>query len=61
MYNFGKKVKRPAEKVKVEKAMAQIVEKNYAAELIARGIQTIKLLAIVFEGKEVWVREKTGN
>jgi hypothetical protein len=44
--------------IAIQKAFAQIVEKNYAAELIAREIKTIKLLAIVFEGKQVWVREK---
>lgn len=42
-----------------EKAFAQIIERNYAAELTARGVKNIKLLAIIFHGKQVWVREKT--
>ncbi|MFQ5632033.1 MAG: AAA family ATPase, partial [bacterium] len=41
------------------KAFAQIEEKNYARELLERGIQRIRNLAIVFEGKQVWVRENT--
>jgi hypothetical protein len=47
--------------IAVQKALAQIAEKNYAAELIARGAKTIKHLAIVFEGKQVWVREDAGK
>ncbi|MFQ5630726.1 MAG: PD-(D/E)XK nuclease domain-containing protein [bacterium] len=46
------------EEIAIRKAFEQIEEKKYAAELAARGIKTIKILAIVFEGKQVWVREK---
>ena len=40
------------------KAFQQIEEKNYAAELHTRGIQKIRRLAVLFEGKQVWVEEK---
>jgi hypothetical protein len=40
------------------KAFKQIEEKNYAAELLQRGIQQIRKLAIVFKGKRVWVKEQ---
>jgi hypothetical protein len=40
------------------KAFQQIEEKNYAGELVGRGIQQIRKLAIVFEGKRVWVKEQ---
>ncbi|MDQ1351417.1 MAG: hypothetical protein QG657_1719 [Acidobacteriota bacterium] len=43
----------------VEAALQQIEEKKYETELIDRGIEKIKKLAIVFSGKEVYVREKT--
>jgi hypothetical protein len=38
-------------------ALAQIEEKKYETELIARGIENIKKLAIVFNGKDVTVKE----
>ncbi len=41
------------------KAFQQIEEKDYAAELRARGIQQIRKLAIVFKGKQVWVKEQS--
>ncbi len=41
----------------IAKAFAQIEAKGYETELRARGIKTIKQLAIVFEGKQVWVKE----
>ncbi|MDQ1354437.1 MAG: hypothetical protein QG657_4746 [Acidobacteriota bacterium] len=40
----------------VEAAMAQIEAKQYETELVERGIKHIKKLAIVFSGKEVFVR-----
>jgi hypothetical protein len=40
------------------KAFQQIEEKNYAAELQQRGIQQIRKLAVVFKGKQVWVKER---
>jgi hypothetical protein len=42
-----------------EKALAQIIERNYAAELESRGVKNIKLLAVIFHGKQVWVKERT--
>ncbi|HLP58879.1 MAG TPA: PD-(D/E)XK nuclease domain-containing protein [Candidatus Deferrimicrobium sp.] len=42
----------------VESALKQIEEKQYETELIERGIANIKKLAIVFSGKEVFVKEK---
>jgi hypothetical protein len=41
----------------VQAALAQIEEKKYETELIARGIKNIKKLAIVFKGKQVTVKE----
>jgi hypothetical protein len=35
--------------------------KNYASELQERGIQQIRKLAIVFEGKRVWVKEQNAE
>ena len=39
-------------------ALAQIEEKKYEAELITRGIQNIKKLAMVFNNKDVYIKEK---
>ncbi len=41
----------------VEAALKQIEEKKYETELIERGIQNIKKLAVVFNGKDVYVKE----
>ncbi len=41
----------------IKAALAQIEEKKYETELVARGIKYIKKLAIVFSGKEVSVKE----
>jgi hypothetical protein len=38
-------------------ALEQIEEKQYETELIERGIENIKKLAIVFSGKDVYVKE----
>jgi len=38
-------------------ALAQIEEKKYVTELIDRGIKNIKKLAVVFSGKDVYVKE----
>jgi hypothetical protein len=40
-----------------EAALAQIEEKKYVTELIERGIKNIKKLAVVFSGKDVYVKE----
>ena len=40
------------------KAFQQIEEKKYAGALLERGIQEIRKLAIVFKGKQVWVKER---
>jgi hypothetical protein len=42
----------------VEAALAQIEEKKYVTELMERGIKNIKKLAVVFSGKDVYVKEK---
>ncbi|KJJ84460.1 protein containing DUF1703 [Candidatus Omnitrophus magneticus] len=41
----------------VKSALTQIEERKYDLELISRGIKKIKKLAIVFQGKKVWVKE----
>jgi hypothetical protein len=50
---------RPKETLEtaVKSALAQIEEKKYESELLQRGIQNYKKLAIVFKGKEVTVKE----
>jgi hypothetical protein len=40
----------------VQTALAQIEEKQYETELLERGIENIKKLAVVFNGKDVYVR-----
>ncbi|MCP5102754.1 MAG: AAA family ATPase, partial [bacterium] len=41
----------------VATALAQIEAKKYETELIDRGIKNIKKLAVVFNGKDVYVKE----
>ena len=41
----------------LEAALAQIEEKQYAAELAAQGIEEVLRLGIVFDGKQLHVRE----
>jgi len=43
----------------VKAAIKQIEEKKYETELKERGVKNIKKLAVVFNGKEVTVKEKT--
>ncbi len=43
----------------LDTALKQIEEKQYATELIEKGINNIKKLAIVFNGKDVHVKEST--
>ena len=40
-------------------ALAQIEEKKYQTELKKRGIENIKKLAVVFSGKDVYVKENS--
>jgi hypothetical protein len=40
-------------------ALAQIEEKKYETELIDKGIENIKKLAVVFSGKDVYVKESS--
>jgi hypothetical protein len=42
-------------------ALAQIEEKKYETELMARGIKNIKKLAVVFCGKDVYVKESVSK
>ena len=43
----------------VKAALEQIEAKQYETELIERGIKNIKKLAIVFSGKDVYVKENS--
>jgi len=45
----------------VAKAFRQIEEQNYAATLLERGVQQVRKLAIVFKGKQVWVKEQSAE
>ncbi len=42
----------------VESALQQIDERKYETELVEKGIKTYKKLAVVFNGKDVTIREK---
>jgi hypothetical protein len=54
---FKKTRKKETLKSAAGSALAQIEEKKYETELIARGIKNYKKLAIVFQGKEVVIKE----
>jgi len=41
----------------LEKALRQIEDRGYATELEASGIRNILKLAVVFKGKELWVKQ----
>jgi len=41
----------------IEKALKQMEEKKYETELLEKGLTRIKKLAIVFNGKDVSVKE----
>jgi hypothetical protein len=45
----------------VAAALKQIEEKKYETELMEKGIKKIKKLAVVFSGKEVYVKENKGQ
>ena len=40
-----------------ESALKQIEEKKYETELVQRGVNKVKKLAVVFKGKDVTVKE----
>ncbi|KJJ84612.1 protein containing DUF1703, partial [Candidatus Omnitrophus magneticus] len=42
----------------VKSALTQIEKRKYDLELTSRCIEKIKKLAIVFQGKKVWVKER---
>ncbi|HLP47513.1 MAG TPA: AAA family ATPase [Candidatus Kapabacteria bacterium] len=54
---FKKTRKNETVKSALNAAFKQIEEKKYETELVERGIKNIKKLAIVFDGKEVTVKE----
>ena len=54
---FKKTRKKETLESAVKSALAQIEEKKYEIELMDRGIKNIKKLAIVFNGKEVTIKE----
>lgn len=54
---FKKVRKKETLKAAVESALAQIEEKKYETELIERGIKNYKKLAIVFQGKDLVIKE----
>jgi len=41
----------------LREALEQIEKRGYAAELEAAGIRKILKLAVVFRGKELWVKQ----
>lgn len=45
----------------LDDALNQIEKQKYDVELLERGITNIKKLAIVFKGKEVFIKEKDGE
>ena len=58
---FKKVRKNETAESAAESALKQIEDKQYETELIERGITNIKKLAIVFSGKDVFVKEKSLN
>jgi hypothetical protein len=54
---FKKTRKNETMETAVKSAFKQMNELKYESELVERGIKSIKKLAIVFNGKEVLVRE----
>lgn len=42
-----------------DEALKQIFDKKYTAELESRGVNNIKEIAVVFKGKEVYIKEKS--
>ena len=56
---FKKTRKNETVAAAVKSALKQIEEKKYETELVERGIKQIKKLAIVFRGKEVFVKERS--
>jgi hypothetical protein len=57
LIEFKKTRKNETVESAVKSALQQIEKKKYETELVERGIKHIKKLAIVFSGKEVFVRE----
>ncbi len=54
---FKKTGKKESVKSAVKSALKQIEEKKYQAELVQRGVKKVKKLAVVFNGKDVTVKE----
>ena len=54
---FKKTRKNETAESAAQSALKQIEDKKYETELVERGIKNIKKLAIVFNGKEVTIRE----
>ncbi|NIM17536.1 MAG: hypothetical protein GTO45_36445 [Candidatus Aminicenantes bacterium] len=54
---FKKVRKNETVETAVESALKQIDERKYETELVERGIKTYKKLAVVFNGKDVTIRE----
>ena len=48
---------REPQEESLEEAIKQINERKYETEILKRGIRNIMKLAIVFDGKEVWVKK----
>ena len=41
----------------LDSAIKQLVEKKYETEILKRGIKDILRFGVVFDGKQVWIRE----
>ena len=54
LVRFGKR--RESYKKALSEALAQIEQKGYARELAAEGYTDILKLAVVSDGKKVWVK-----
>jgi hypothetical protein len=50
--------KRETKDESLENALKQIEDRKYEAEILKRGIKDIIKLAVVFDGKEVWVKKR---
>jgi hypothetical protein len=50
--------KRETKDESLENALKQIEDRKYEAEILKRGTKDIIKLAVVFDGKEVWVKKR---
>ena len=53
--------RRETKEQSLKAALKQIKDRKYETEIIKRGIRDIRTLAVVFDGKEVWISDGFNN